>query len=414
MAVNFAGRFGALDKRVYILSLGWVVSSAGFAMVIPFLSIYFHEQLNLSMSAIGLFFGFTTVLRALPQPVSGWLSDRIGRVPIMGWSQILRSFTFAGVGYAIMTGSGFFVIAAFVSFNYIFGALLNPAANAMVADLVAKEQRVSAYAMLRIGGNLGWALGPALGGFVSDKSYSTLFYLAGFLMLISGIYFFYALRDVPRNNGRGGLADFKWGDIINIRQDPRLLRHCLISFVLFLVVAQLIAALSVYSVETVGISRAQLGTLYAINGFMVVFLQFPVSSLFKRVTLTGQLTVGAMIYAVGYFLVGLAPGFSFLILCMVVITIAEMIISPPALALVANLSPPDAYGRYMGIFGFFHMSGWSLGPTLGGFLLDVFATKPVLMWAIIAMLAVGASILYRNFGRMLTPAQNSSRRAQVG
>ncbi|MDD4052223.1 MAG: MFS transporter [candidate division Zixibacteria bacterium] len=413
MIQNLAGRFGALDKRVYILSLGWVVSSAGFAMVIPFLSIYFHEQLGLSMSAIGLFFGFTTVLRALPQPVSGWLSDRIGRVPIMGWSQILRSLTFAGVGYAIMTGSGFLVIAAFVSFNYIFGAVLNPAANAMVADLVAKEQRVSAYAMLRIGGNLGWALGPALGGFVSDKSYSALFYLAGFLMLISGVYFFYALKDVPRKNGQRGLADFKWGDILNLRQDPRLLRHCLISFALFLVVAQLIAALSVYCVETVGISRAQLGTLYAINGFMVVFLQFPVSSFFKRITLTGQLTVGAMIYAVGYFLVGLAPGFGFLILCIVIITIAEMIVSPPAIALVANLSPPEAYGRYMGIFGFFHMSGWSLGPTLGGFLLDIFATKPVLMWASISVLAVGASILYHNFGRMLTPAQNSALRAGV-
>jgi MFS family permease len=409
---KIAGRFSALDKRLYILSLGWVVSSAGFAMVIPFLSIYFHEQLGLSMSAIGLFFGFATVLRALPQPAAGWLSDHIGRVPIMGCSLILRSFTFAGVGYAIMAGSGFPLIAVFISLNYIFGAVLNPVANAMVADFVAKEQRVSAYATLRVGGNLGWALGPALGGFVSERSYSVLFYIAGVMTLISGVYFFFALRDVPRNNRRGGLADFKWKDILNIRQDPQLLRHCLISFVLYLVVAQLIAALSVYGVDIVGISRTQLGVLYTINGFMVVFLQLPVSSLLKRITLTGQLKAGAMVYAVGYFLVGLAPGFGFLVLCIVIITIAEIVISPPAMALVANLSPPDAYGRYMGIFGFFQMSGWSLGPTLGGFLLDVFAAKPVLMWAGIAVLGVAASILYHGFGRLLTPAQNSIRRAE--
>jgi MFS family permease len=408
-----AGRFDALDKRVYILSLGWVVSSAGFAMVIPFMSIYFHEQLGLSMSAIGLFFGFTTILRAAPQPVAGWLSDRIGRVPIMGWSQILRSFTFVGVGYAIMTGSGFLPIAAFISFNYIFGAVLNPAANAMVADLVTKRQRVSAYAVLRIGGNLGWALGPAMGGFVSEKSFSTLFYIAAFMTLISGVYFFIVLKDVPKKNSPRGAVDFKWRDIINVRRDPLLLRHCLISFVLFLVMAQLIAALSVYSVETVGISRAQLGTLYAINGFMVVLLQFPISSVFRRIALTRQLSVGATIYALGYFLVGWAPGFGFLVFCIVVITIAEMIISPPSLALVANLSPPEAYGRSMGIFGFFHMSGWSLGPTVGGFLLDIFAAKPVMMWTGISFLAMAASFLYYSFGRRLTPAQNSSRHETV-
>jgi MFS family permease len=385
-----------------------MVSSAGFAMVIPFLSLYFHRHLGLSMTAIGLFFGFTAVLRAAPQPIAGWLSDRIGRVPIMGGSQILRSLTFAGVGYAIMAESGFPLIAFFISFNYIFGAILDPAAKAMIADVVTRQQRVTAYAVLRIGGNLGWALGPALGGFVSEKSFSTLFFIAGGMTVISGAYFLFALRDIPNRNGGRAISDFKWRDVVDVRQDPLLLRHCLISFALFLVVAQLIAALSVYSVETVGISRAELGVLYAINGFMVVFLQFPISAWLRRIRLTSQLAAGAMVYAVGYFLVGLATGFNFLIMCMIIITIGEMMISPPSLTLVANLSPPESYGRYMGIFGFFNLSGWSLGPTLGGFLLDIFASQPVLIWTGIALLAITAGIFYLRFGPRLTEVQNSA------
>jgi len=403
-----AGQFRTLDNRVFIMSLGWMVSSAGFAMVIPFLSIYFHEHMGLSMSAIGLFFGFTAVLRAVPQPVAGWLSDRVGRVPIMGVSQILRSLTFAGVGYAIMSGSGFPLIALFISFNYIFGAVLDPAAKAMIADVVSRDQRVAAYGLLRIGGNLGWALGPALGGFVSDKSFSTLFYIAGAMTAISGVYFLVTLKDVPNRNGTRPMAGFRWRDIIDVRQDPLLLRHCLIAFVLFLVVAQLIATLSVYTTETVGISRSQLGILYAINGFMVVFLQLPISSLLRRVSLTGQLASGALVYAIGYFLVGLAAGFPFLVFCMVVITIGEMMISPPSLALVANLSSPEAYGRYMGIFGFFYTSGWSLGPTLGGLLLDVFASRPLMIWTGISLLAMVAGLLYIRFSRRLSEVQNSS------
>ncbi len=400
-------RFGALDGRIYILGLGWLVTSAGFAMVIPFISIYFHQEMGLSMTAIGLFFGFTAILRAVPQPAAGWLSDKIGRVPVMGWSQILRSVTFVAIGYAIAAKSGFMTIAVIISFNYVFGAVLNPAANAMVADLVPREQRISAYALLRVGNNLGWALGPALGGFVSAKSYSALFYLAGLMALISGIVFLTALKDVPREGRDARSSEFNWREVMGLRRDRLLSRHCLISFALFLVVAQLIAALSVYTVETVGISRAQLGVLYAINGFMVVFFQFPISSYFKKMPLTRQLALGSIIYAAGYMTVGFATGFIFLIICMVIITIAEMIVSPTSLTLVANLSPPDGYGQYMGIYGFFQMSGWSLGPTLGGILLDVFRLQPILMWGTVAMLAVVAAILFLDFGRRLTPYLNS-------
>lgn len=401
--------FSRFDRRLYILSAGWLVTSAGFAMVIPFLSIYFHLELGMSMSAIGVFFGVTSVLRAAPQPFVGWLSDRIGRVSIMGWSQILRSFTFAGVGVAIVTDSGFWVIAAIISANYILGAFLHPAANAMVAELVPKEDRISAFGLLRIAGNLGWAIGPAVGGILAHQSYGALFFVAAGIMFVSGLYFLIALSEV-RPSARNDAPDFQIRHIFNLRRDGRLFEHCLISFVLFLAVAQLVAALSVYTVDSVGITKSQLGILYFINGFMVVVLQFPVSSLFKRMTLTGQLSLGAMVYAVGYFLVGLAPNFWFLIVCMVIITTAEMIVSPPSLTMVANLSPAGRYGRYMGIFGFFQTAGWSLGPTVGGGLLDLFAGRPIIMWLLISMLGIIAFVLFRNFGRRIPASVNSGLR----
>lgn len=369
-------------------------------MVIPFLSIYFHRELGISMSVIGAFFGLGAVLRAAPQPFAGWLSDRLGRVPVMGWSLVLRAATFVAVGLAIMHHAGFIAIAAIVSVNYLAGAVLHPATNAMVADLVEKKQRLSAFALLRIAGNLGWAIGPGLGGFVAHHSYSLLFILAGVVSLMSGVYFLLALRDVPRVQPQDRTA-FKFGDMINLKKDPRLSEHCLVSFLLFLAVAQLVAALSVYSVDSIGISQAQLGALYTINGLMVVFLQYPVSALFEKHPLTRQLSIGAVVYAVGYGLVGWAGGFTSLLMCMIIITVAEMIVSPPTLTLVANLSGPGKYGQYMGLYGFFQTAGWSLGPTAGGALLDIFAERPVIMWLIIAMMAAVASLLFRNFGKRL-------------
>ena len=403
------GRFGSFDRRVYILSLGWLVADAGFAMVIPFISIYFNQEMGMSMSAIGLFFGFSAILRAAPQPFAGWLSDRIGRVPIMGWSLIVRAVTFAGVGYAIMSKAGFFTIAAVISFNYIAGSVLAPAVNAMVADLVVKERRIAAFSFLRIAGNLGWAIGPALGGFVAHTSYANLFFLAAGITLLAGIYLLVSLRDTTAVE-REELHTFKLRDIFDLRRDTALYKYCLISFVLFLAVAQLVAALSVYSVNTVGISQTQLGVLYTINGLMVVFLQFPIMAALRRLPLTKQLAAGAFVYAVGYSLVGFASGFAFLIACMVIITLAEIMVSPASLTLVANLSSAGKYGRHMGLYGFFNMAGWSFGPTVGGALLDVFKTQPHLMWITISQLAVAACVLYLLFGRTLPAEANSSRR----
>jgi MFS family permease len=406
---SIKSRFGSFDRRLYILSLGWLVTSAGFALVIPFMSIYFHQELGVSMSAIGLFFGLGAILRAVPQPFAGWLSDRLGRVPIMGWSLVIRSISFAAVGYAIVTGSGFFTIAAILSLNYLSGAVLHPASNAMVADLVKKEQRIQAFAMLRIADNLGWAIGPALGGFIAHHSYSALFFVAGLVSLFSGVFFLSALKDVKRARVSEA-PEFKLSDIFNLRRDGRLYEYCLISMALFLAVAQLIVTLSVYSIDTVGITQAELGILYTLNGLMVVFLQYPVSSLLKRRSLTWQLTFGAIIYAIGYFLVGLVHGLVFLLVCMVIITLAEIIVSPPSVTMVANLSPPGRYGRYMGVFGFFQTAGWSLGPTVGGALMDAFAGRTMVMWSLISLLALISSVLYINFGRKLPRDVNSGRK----
>jgi MFS family permease len=406
-------KFYGFDSRVYILGIGWLVTSAGFAMVIPFMTIYFFQELHMSMGAIGLFFGASAILRTLPQPIAGELSDRMGRVPLMAWSQILRSFTFVGVAIAIAMGKGFWVIGSIIGLNYILGAFVHPAGNAMIADLVKKEQRISAYAFLRIAGNLGWAIGPAAGGFIAQKSYATLFLCAGVMALLSGLFFLIFLRDVPVLP-RSGKSDFNLKDIFNVSKDKKLFEHCIISLVLFLAVAQLIAALSVYSTNTIGISKQDLGILYLINGAMVVFLQYPISGALRKIRLTRQLALGAMIYTIGYFSVGFATGFIYLIVCMVVITLAEIIVSPPSVTIVANLSSPGYYGRYMGIFGLFQTLGWSLGPTLGGILLDTFKYNQSYMWIVISCFSALAGILYLKFERKLPKSVNNGTKAERG
>jgi MFS family permease len=50
----------------------------------------------------------------------------------------------------------------------------------------------------------------------------------------------------------------------------------------------------------------------------------------------------------------------------------------------------------MGVFGLFNSFGWSIGPLVGGVLLDVATGRPLLVWGAIAGLAFLAAIGFRD------------------
>ena len=130
--------------------------------------------------------------------------------------------------------------------------------------------------------------------------------------------------------------------------------------------------------------------------------QWPAARLAARVGIRWGLVLGCLGYALGYFTVGLVPGFGFLIGSMVIITLGEVTFSPTSMAAVANMAPAARVGRYMGFFGLTEALGWSLGPFIGGVLFDRLTGQPVALWAIIAAIGVIAAI-----GFMLTQPRES-------
>ena len=65
--------------------------------------------------------------------------------------------------------TGLIVIAVLVWVSNFFGSLFEPASSAMVADMVEPSRRLEAYGLLRIGQNIGWTVGPLLGGLLAGR-----------------------------------------------------------------------------------------------------------------------------------------------------------------------------------------------------------------------------------------------------
>lgn len=371
--------FTQFDLQLWILFAGWIISSMGFAMVVPFVSIYFHLELGVPMSLVGTFFLVTAVVRAFSQMLAGKLSDSIGRKKIMVFAQIFRGLIFFGVAFSIANSWGFWPTALILVSGYLLASFFQPVANAMVADIVPAEKRPEAYGFLKIAANIGWGIGPAAGGFLAKNSYASLFWVAGTLALLSGITITLFIRESNLHRETFQRTHFLPANLFRVFSDTQFLQYCIVSLMMFLTMAQLIATLSVYARDTVGLTNPQLGWVYSANAFIVVFFQLLVSNAIRGRNLLKVLMVGSFIYSVGYSLMAIPDSLIGILVLIGLITLAEMMVGPAATSMVAKIAPANKNGQYMGAFGLFGTLGWSLGPFIGGLLLD-FAPDPVILW----------------------------------
>ena len=348
------------------------------------------------MTLVGVIILSAGLCSAISQALGGALSDRFGRRPILLIAAVVSIFLYSGLAVLIGISAPVWAIAI----AYIAGRSMltttRPVISAMVADFTLKERLTEAYGILRIGANMGWAAGPAIGGYLATfLPYGWLFGIAPLTCGIVSLIIFFFIRESSHGMSRG--AGFR--SMLSIANDRPFLVFAVISLLLFIVMGQMISTLSIFTVDRVGFSTAQYGLLLALNGLIVIFFQYPMTLALKRVAKFRALILGSLVYAVGYLSLGWITQFRWALVAMAVITGGEIIHAPVSLSVIGELSPEDQRGRYMGLFGLSQTIGMAVGPLLGGILLDAFPSDLKLVWAPIASIALIAAIGYYWWGR---------------
>ncbi len=386
----FRSPFARLEPVIGWLALMRFVGALGFALSMPFLAIYLHEELGISMSWIGVMLTVAGVVGALASTVGGALSDRFGRRDMLIWLLALRGVSFLIMGYLVWAKSPFAVFSAVYIFSSMLGTSIFPLTDAIVADVTTAEKRAEAYGIMRVTANLGWALGPAIGGALAILGFHWLFVATAFALAGASVLVVFTISETvivsPDSSSHSLL-----GPVLN---DKRLLIFMAVGLVMFLARGQLISTLSVHLSETVKLSKGQIGLLYGLNGALVAALQVPTTKYTVRFNPLSALAFAGVLYGVGYFLVGLASSMTDMITAISVITAAEMIETPTAATYVTELAPEGLVGAYLGAFHFVFHLGWTVGPMVGGVLLDVMP-DPLYAWTAIAGLAVAGGVGFR-------------------
>lgn len=369
----------------------------GFSIALPFLALYLYEERAVPMSLVGTIFLVGGLCTAGTNIIGGMLSDRFGRRRLLLTVSGASIFVYAALALLIGISAPVWAIALVCVLSRGTMGTIHPTIAAIVADLSPKDRLTESYALVRIGGNVGFALGPALGGYLmAFISYGWLLSISAFTCVVVTVLMYFFLRE--SFVGSKERVDFR--STLAVAGDRPFLIFTSFSILLVLSMAHLGSTLSVFTVDRLGFSTAQYGLLLTTNGIMVVLSQYPVAYWTNKLSKANGLILGSLLYVCGYLTLGWVASFNWAILVIVIITAGEVIFSPIASAVVAESAPPDKRGRYMGFFALSQTLGFSISPLFGGVLLDVFPSEPRLLWGIIAAVGVVAAAGFYTWGKM--------------
>lgn len=168
--------FSDLPRNIWVLSATSFINRAG-SMVLLFTSLYFTNQLHFSIAQAGMVMSFYGIGSVLGSYAGGWLTDRKNYFDIMIFSLISSGFILL-----LMLIADNPVEIAVIIFMYAFTADMFRPPNAAAIAVYSNPQNITrSVSLLRLAINLGFSVGPAVGGLVAlHFGYKWLFAIDAF------------------------------------------------------------------------------------------------------------------------------------------------------------------------------------------------------------------------------------------
>jgi len=174
MSSNIDPQETKFNRRLIIIFIIMFTEVLGFSMVLPIIP-FLGLSLGLSAFQIGLIMSIFSVSQLFANPITGKLSDRFGRKPILLISQTSTLVGFLLLGYA---NSVWLLIAARLTDGLI-GSNMT-VSQAYISDVTSLQDRTKIYGYSSAVFGAGLIFGPVIGGTLSTINYSfPMFFAAG-------------------------------------------------------------------------------------------------------------------------------------------------------------------------------------------------------------------------------------------
>lgn len=168
----------------------------GFGMIIPILPLY-AQRFQATEWQIGLLLASYSFMQFLASPILGWFSDRYGRKPVL-----LCSLIGSATGYILMADANSLTMLFLARILAGVAGASVGTASAYIADITPPENRSKRIGLIGAAFGIGFVLGPAIGGLLSQWSVIAPFWFAAVLSILNAVLMWIVLPEPDRHAAR--------------------------------------------------------------------------------------------------------------------------------------------------------------------------------------------------------------------
>jgi DHA1 family tetracycline resistance protein-like MFS transporter len=401
------------------------VDLLGFSLILPLLP-YYAEKFGASPTIVGLLTASYAAASLIGAPILGRLSDRFGRRPILLLSVAGTFIGFLFLGFAEPIGQGLanlFAPAAtdaFIVGVLFFSRILDgvtggniTVAQAYISDVTDEKNRAKGLGLIGAAFGLGFIIGPAVGGLLSQWGYNLPALVAAALSLLNLVSIFFFLPESLNEERRAVVSQqsrppFTLAALRVALNRPKVgpLLHVRFFFGLAFSMFQSIFAL--YAQYKLDLSAQTTGYVLAYVGVLSVLVQgVGIGLITKRFRENAIIITGLWLMVIGLVGWALTPSLPVLLIVMLPLALGGGTLNTVINSAITKTVTREEIGGMLGISSSLESVTRVVSPSAGGFLLqNLGAWAPGLVSAALMLWAVWFAyrriILIRNRGLVAT------------
>lgn len=385
----YTDAYRGLSSESWMLAAVMLINRAG-SMVLPFLGVYMTDFLGFKLEVAGLVLSCFGIGSVTGSWLGGWLTDKFGEFRIQSVSLLLSVPVF----FMMPWFTSVIGLAAIMFVQSAISETFRPANSVAIAKYAKKGNLTRSFSLNRMAVNLGFSIGPALGGILSAISYDFLFYSNALAALLAGLTYILFFR--KRNGREKIIKKLEKSKEISPYRDFKFLGFAALCLIFSVCFFQLLNTLTIFYKIEAGLSQQQIGFVLGYSGFFIVLtemilVQIAENSLKVKVILL----IGSLFSGLAFAMLGFWQSLPMLFLSITILSIGEIWAFPFMSSVTALRSGENNQGAYMGLLGIGFSLSFIITPYLGTHIAQEYGFKTLWLGTGIILSLVGIGFYYQ-------------------
>ena len=392
--------FSNLQRNIWILAISMFINRSG-SMVLLFTSLYLTNELHYTIVDAGFVLSFYGMGSVLGSYFGGWLTDRRNHFDIMVFSLLLSGL----ILLLLLVATSLFAIALVIFFYAMSADMFRPANSASIADYTNASDRTRSVSLVRLAVNLGFSVGPAVGGFVAlYLGYKWLFVIDACTSFAAAImlYLYLPRKKTELNRHKNEvLADSR----TSAYRDFRYLFFILLVALYGICFFQLFASMPQYFNRICKYNEDTIGLLLALNGLLVVIIEMPlITMLEKKKKIFPFIITVVFCLPFSFAILRISEGMMLMaIIYTLFITMSEIFAMPFMFNYAISRPRKERQGQYAALYSISYGLANIAAPSLGLGIAGKYGFDSMFIFFIVLsiLVAIGFSLLSKNQERKI-------------